>query len=133
MFKLNQRCRGYPRNYIIEFPPFSQLTNSWLLATTVASGVLSAPYETHGSREHREEHACVWGDVRETTRGHAVKNEQQNQTPPNKCQRSLRLPGMSDKVQHGYPIYHVVENCGGLFLMKGMHLCQHYKKIQCRK
>ena len=45
-----------------EFPLFPQLANSRLLTTDhqysgwLLSGMLPAPYATHGSDEHREEH-----------------------------------------------------------------------------
>ena len=47
-------------NYSIELPPFPQLITNWWSLTILClrSGVLPPPDETHGFREHREEHVC---------------------------------------------------------------------------
>ena len=68
MCKLIEHGRGYPSTNVCtqpqrRVPPVP--TADQLVATDYSSllppGVLPAPYEMHGSREHREEHACRLG------------------------------------------------------------------------
>ena len=96
-----------------EFPLFPQLTNSWLLTTD---------YQYSGYYI-----LAVWSAVRVMTRRHAVKKEPSNQKPPKRI-------GMNDdhhvsRQKVHTQRYHVPENWGGSFPMKGIQHSHTTKSI----